>query len=220
MSLILVIDDEPDIVRFVRRALEADSHIVLTAPNGLDGLRLAIEASPDLVILDLAMPGLDGEIVLAAMMEQQPQQRVLVLSAVGDAETRVRCLEQGAVDFLGKPFALGELTSRVNSHLKETSGSARSVLSTGSLSLDLRRREVHFGKKVTELSGCEFLLLSHLMRHAGKVCTREVLLADVWGYDFDPGTNVVDVYVRRLRKKIPEDVIKTVDNVGYQLQSA
>jgi len=166
------------------------------------------------------MPGVDGETVLAGVMAHNSQQRVLVLSAVADVETRVRCLEHGAVDFLGKPFALRELIARVKCRLKDPADAGRAVLRNGQLSLDLRRREARYGDKVTELSSREFLLLSHLMRHPGTVCTREDLLAEVWGYDFDPGTNVVDVYVRRLRMKMPEDVIKTVRNVGYQLQSA
>jgi DNA-binding response OmpR family regulator len=220
MARILAIDDEPNILRFVQRALEKDGHSVDTAPNGLDGLALTVETAYDLVILDLAMPGIDGETVLAGVLTQNPRQRVLVLSAVSDVESRVRCLEHGAVDFLAKPFALRELIARVHCRLTDPTEASGSVLKNGQLTLDLRRREARIGDSVTELSSREFLLLSHLMRHSGTVCTREELLADVWGYNFDPGTNIVDVYVRRLRKKMPQDVIETVRNVGYQLQSA
>jgi len=220
MPRILVIDDEPGIVRFVTRALENDGHSVVTASSGLDGMGLAVADPPDLVILDLAMPGVEGEAVLNALIAQNPEQRVLVLSAMADVETRVRCLEHGAIDFLAKPFALRELLARVQCRLSTPSAPIQATLTSGELSLDLRRRELHMGDQVSSLSSREFLLLSHLMRHSGSVCTREDILASVWGYSFDPGTNVVDVYVRRLRMKLPSDVIKTVRNVGYQLQSA
>lgn len=221
MSSVLVIDDEPGITRFVQRALECDGFEVLTASNGSDGLRLALEKVPDLVVLDLAMPGVNGEAVLAAVMAQRPRQRVLVLSAMSDVETRVRCIEQGAEDFLGKPFAVRELVARVRRRLAaEQAGPGRPVLRRGGLSLDLSRREARYDDRVVPLSSREFLLLAYLMRHPDAVCTREELLSEVWGYDFDPGTNVVDVYVRRLRLKLPEDSIRTVRNVGYQLEAA
>ncbi|MEO8330487.1 MAG: response regulator transcription factor, partial [Candidatus Nanopelagicales bacterium] len=217
----LVIDDEPDITRFVRRGLESTGHEVLTAVDGLGGLQAAVSGSIDLIILDLLMPGIDGLAVLAGVIAHNPQQRVIVLSAVVDVETRVRCLEQGAVDFVGKPFALRELVARVRCRLREpVAPNGRSILQTERLTLDLRRREARFGDQVTALSSREFLLLSHLMRNKDVVCSREEILSEVWGYDFDPGTNVVDVYVRRLRRKVPQDYIKTVRNVGYQLESA
>ncbi len=220
MSRILVIDDEPGILRFVTRALENNGYAVITASSGLEGLGKAIASPPDLVILDLAMPGVDGEAVLGGLMAQIPDQRVLVLSAMADVETRIRCLEHGAVDFLAKPFALRELLIRVQYRLSAPANSVNPTLTSGGLTLDLSRREARIGDKITMLSSREFLLLSHLMRHNGEVCTREEILSSVWGYSFDPGTNVVDVYVRRIRKKMPHDVIKTVRNVGYQLQSA
>jgi DNA-binding response OmpR family regulator len=222
VSRVLVIDDERDITRFIQRALENDGHEVATANSGIDGLRLATQDPSDLVILDLAMPGFDGQAVLAAVKTQKPDQRVMILSAVGDVETRVQCLEQGAVDFLAKPFALRELLARVRCRVQDPAGNSDtgSVLSYGIVSLDLRRREARVHDTVVPLSSREFLLLSHLIRHGDNVCSRQELLAEVWGYDFDPGTNVVDVYVRRLRLKMPVDMIRTVRNVGYQLQSA
>jgi DNA-binding response OmpR family regulator len=222
MTRVLVIDDERDITRFVQRALENDGHEVATANSGLEGLRLATEEPTDLIVLDLAMPGFDGHAVLAGVLAQNPAQRVLVLSAVGDVETRVLCLEKGAVDFLAKPFALRELLARVRRRLTEPGGQQddRSLLELGELQLDLRRREAQVDGRSIALSSREFLLLAHLMRHADNVCSRQELLSEVWGYDFDPGTNVVDVYVRRLRLKMPANLIKTVRNVGYQLQSA
>lgn len=221
MKRILVIDDEPGITRFVQRALERDGHEVVVAHNGSEGLRLALGKDPDLILLDLVMSGVSGHAVLAAVMAERPHQRVLVLSAIGDVETRVRCFEHGADDFLSKPFAVRELLARVRCRLKtESTVDGRPTLVSGELTLDLGRREVRCGNRTVTLSSREFLLLAHLMRHQDAVCSREELLSEVWGYDFDPGTNVVDVYVRRLRVKLPVDPIRTVRNVGYQLQVA
>jgi DNA-binding response OmpR family regulator len=223
MANILVIDDEPGILRFVKRALEAEGHTVCVNTDGSDGLRQACDQPPDLIILDLAMPGLDGCAVLAALMARDSSQQVIVLSAMGDIVTRVRCLEAGAADFLCKPFALRELLARVNARLKDSSGrhpASADVLTAGPLRLDLRHRTLNIDGRVVELSHREFLLLQHLMGKPGLVCTREELLSEVWGYAFDPGTNVVDVYIRRLRLKIQENLIGTVRNVGYTLRSA
>jgi DNA-binding response OmpR family regulator len=221
MTKILVIDDEPDLVRFVRRALEAEGYQVLTTTNGLDGIRLALTERPDLIVLDLVMPGVHGEAVLSAVMAQDPGLRVLILSATGDVQLRISCLEQGAVDFLAKPFAVRELIVRVRSRLRENSGSRRrDILQVGNIALDLQARQLLVDGKPTVLSQREFLLLLHLMRNADAVCTRQELLSEVWGYDFDPATNVVDVCIGRLRAKLRPDLIVTVRNVGYQLQSA
>jgi len=222
MAKILVIDDEPGIVRFVRRALEADGHTVYAASDGTDGLRSAGEIRPDLVILDLLMPGVSGMGVLAAMLAEAPSTRVLVLSAVGDVQARVKCLEVGAVDFLAKPFAVTELVARVRSRLRDlpTGPSRAESLEYGPFRLDLRTRQLHSGGRNIELSQREFSLMQHLMRNAGAVCTRAELLSEVWGYAFDPGSNVVDVTIARLRSKIKDLRIETVRNVGYSLQHA
>lgn len=221
MTKILVIDDEPDLVRFVRRALETEGYQVLTSTNGLDGIRLALTERPDLVVLDLVMPGVHGEAVLSAVMAQDPGLRVLILSATGDVQLRIACLEEGAVDFLAKPFAVRELIARVRSRLQENSTSRRrDILQVGNIALDLQARQLLVDGKPTVLSQREFLLLLHLMRNANAVCTRQELLSEVWGYDFDPATNVVDVCIGRLRAKLRPDLIVTVRNVGYQLQSA
>ncbi|WP_343972823.1 response regulator transcription factor [Kribbella koreensis] len=221
MTKILVIDDEPDLVRFVKRALETDGYQVLTSTNGFDGIRLALTERPDLVVLDLIMPGVNGEAVLSALMAQDPGLRVLILSATGDVQLRISCLEQGAVDFLAKPFAVRELIARVRSRLQENATTRRrDTLQVGNIVLDLQARQLLVDGKPTVLSQREFLLLLHLMRNANAVCTRQELLSEVWGYDFDPATNVVDVCIGRLRAKLRPDVIVTVRNVGYQLQSA
>ncbi|HEY0693973.1 MAG TPA: response regulator transcription factor [Kribbella sp.] len=222
MTQILVVDDEPELVRFVRRALEAEGYQVLTATDGADGLRLALTRMPDLMVLDLRMPGVDGEAVLAGVLARSPGTRVLVLSAAADVEARVRCLEQGAVDFLAKPFAIRELLVRVRSRLRTPAerGPDEYLLRAGLITLDVRGRRLRVNGQEASLSEREFLLMQHFMRNPDAVCSRSELLSAVWGYDFDPATNVVDVCVRRLRAKVSRDVIQTVRNVGYQLQSA
>ncbi len=222
MTRILVVDDEPDLLRFVRRALEAEGYQVQTATDGADGLRQALTTEPDLIVLDLLMPGVDGQAVLSAVLAHDPEMRVLVLSATADVQARIACLERGAVDFLAKPFAVRELLARVRSRLRPDGNGNHTadVLRVGGVTLDLRARRIQVDGRVTELSHREFLLLQHLMRHPDVVCSRQELLSEVWGYDFDPATNVVDVYVGRLRAKLRKDLIQTVRNVGYQLQSA
>ena len=169
-----------------------------------------------LVILDLLLPGIDGHGVLRELLARDSRARVLVLSAVGDVESRVQCLRAGAVDYLAKPFAVAELLARVDSRLAEapTAAPAR-WLQVGTMRLDLQRRVLHDGDRSTDLSQREFILLGHLMRRAGEVCTRDELLSDVWGFCFDPGSNVLEVYVGRLRAKIDRWHIETVRNVGY-----
>ncbi len=222
MSRILVIDDEPEIVRFIRRALENEGHQVTICTDGAEGLGRAVADKPDLVVLDLLMPGVNGQAVLGGVLAQNADQKVLILSAAADVDTRVECLERGAVDFLAKPFSVRELIVRVRARLQVAAAAsgADDVVRVGSLALDVRRRKVLASGKACELSHREFLLLLCLMRRAGSPCSREELLSEVWGYDFDPGTNVVDACVARLRSKLPEDVVRTVRNVGYKIQSA
>src|SRR5262249_28678322 len=146
---------------------------------------------------DLLMPGMDGYEVLRRILEEDPAQRVLVLSAVGDVESRVRCLRMGAADYLPKPFAIAELVERVKRRLAERAiPAAQRWLEVGAVRLDLQRRVLRVADRETSLSQREFILLGYLMRHAGEVCSRDELLADVWGYGYDPGSNVVDVCVR------------------------
>jgi two-component system copper resistance phosphate regulon response regulator CusR len=213
---LLVVDDEPRIARFVSRALESHGHAVETARTGEDALLKAADRDFALVILDLLLPGLDGHGVLRELLARDSSARVLVLSAVGDVESRVQCLRAGAVDYLAKPFAVAELLARVDSRLTEAPSLAPARwLQVGDMRLDLQRRMLHHGDRSTALSQREFILLGHLMRRAGEVCTRDELLSDVWGFSFDPGSNVLEVYVGRLRSKIDRWHIETVRNVGY-----
>jgi DNA-binding response OmpR family regulator len=220
---ILVIEDESRIQAFVRRGLEAEGYGVVTAGNGPDGLSLARSGEWDLIVLDLLLPGLNGLRVLQELHHERPQLPVLVLSARGDLRTKLKGFELGACDYVSKPFALDELLARVRVQLRRTvpPGDDDHVLHAGHVVLDLARRQARVGDAVTDLSDREFRLLHHLLVHAGEVISRERLLADVWGYDFDPGSNVVDVCVRRLRQKLgPDAHIETIRHAGYRLAAA
>lgn len=218
---ILVIDDEASILSFVSRALTAHGFRVECARDGSHGLELARSADYQLVVLDLVMPGLNGVATLKGLVAHHPEQPVLVLSALGDVESKVRCLELGAVDYLTKPFALAELLARVRARLRSSAGPGdEHYLRVGPVTLDLQRHVAETGHGAVGLSSREFDLLLHLMRRAGTVCSREQLLLDVWDCPFDPGTNVVDVYIRRLRSKLGRDSIETLRNIGYSLRAA
>jgi DNA-binding response OmpR family regulator len=218
MSRILCIDDELGLRRLLRRVLEPEGYVVGTAADGASGLHRVCTEEWDLVILDLLLPDMPGTAVLSALLETKPNQRVLVLSAVGDTESRVTCLERGAVDYIGKPFVVREFKARVRSRLVEPAPVAGAALvSPAGMQLDLSRHRLTRGGHTVELSPREFLLVQHLMRRQGSVCSRDELLREVWGYAFDPGSNVVDVTIRRLRSKLGGGLIETIRNVGYAL---
>jgi two-component system OmpR family response regulator len=220
-SRVLVIDDEPAILNFVSRALQGHGFGVDCAHDGMHGLELARGGAYGLIVLDLVMPGFDGISTLKALRATTPEQPVLVLSALSDTHSTVRCLELGAADYLTKPFALAELIARIRRRLRQPSatGAAR-FIRVGRVTLDLQRHAADAGNGQVTLSGREFELLLHLMRRAGVACSREQLLAEVWDTAFDPGTNVVDVYIRRLRRKLGNDCIETLRNIGYSLRAA
>jgi len=214
---ILVVDDEQRILRFVVRGLHAEGLAVDSADNGADGLRMALEGGYDLVILDLLMPGMDGASVLGRLVAKRPAQAVLVLSCLTATATKVRCLEAGAEDYLAKPFSLEELLARVRARLRAAAGRSATSLVAGRLRLDLIRREADSGSGPVPLAEREFLLLRELMQHTGNTVSKQRLLAAVWKYYFDPGSNVVDVYVGRLRAKLGADTITTMRGEGYRI---
>ncbi len=220
---ILVVDDEPEIRDFVVRALIADGYSVDSARDGTDGLRQAAAGGYGLIILDLVMPETDGRSVLARLRRDRPDQAVLVLSCVSDVSTKVDCLDLGAKDYLTKPFALAELLARVRVQLRGEHQShehqLHEVLRAGQLVLDLGRLQADSGIGPVALTRLEVMLLRELMEHPGRSVPKDQLLATVWGIDFDPGSNVVDVCVRRLRSKLGFDLIETVRGAGYRLAS-
>jgi two-component system, OmpR family, response regulator len=239
---ILIVDDEPKIRSFIGRALSAAGYATEFAESGTEGLRRALAAYYDLVILDLVMPDLDGRQVLGQLLAKHPDQEVIVLSCVADVAAKVDCLERGAQDYLTKPFSLAELLARVRVRLRAdaharadvpaASSEARpagdvlpradshahaEVIRAGHVTLDVGRLVADIGHGPVPLTRLEFLLLRELAEHVGQSVPKGKLLATVWGYDFDPGSNVVDVCVRRLRSKLGFDLIKTVRGEGYQL---
>jgi two-component system OmpR family response regulator len=215
---ILVVEDDERLARLVARALQEDGFVVEREQDGRSGLAAALAADFDLVVLDLMLPELGGAEVLERLVTARPEQRVLVLSAVPEIGVRVACLELGAVDFVGKPFVIAELMARVRSRIRVPApGAARRWLTVGPVSLDLRQRRATVAGRRVDLSLREFLLLQHLMQRAGEVCSRTEMLADVWGMMFDPGSNVVDVCIRRLRTKLDHpNRVETLRSVGYR----
>ncbi|HET7387917.1 MAG TPA: response regulator transcription factor [Nocardioidaceae bacterium] len=211
---VLVVDDEPGIVGFVSRALRADGLEVDAASNGETGLKMALGGHYDVVLLDLVMPGSDGVSVLQRLLRRKPEQAVLVLSCRTDTRSKVQCLDMGAVDYLGKPFALEELLARIHARMRGVPVQA-TTLTSHRFALDPVRQEVSQGTDAVLLTRRESTLLAELIRHAGAAVSKEQLLSSVWGFYFAPDTNVLDVYVRRLRSKLGADAIATVRGVGY-----
>ena len=216
---ILLVDDEPKIRGFIARALTAAGYAIDCASDGDEALRQLGLGEYGLVILDLIMPGMDGRAVLTRLIRDRPDQPVLVLSCLDDVTTKVTCLDLGAHDYLTKPFSLEELLARVRVQLRGEQHQTGEVLRAGDLVLDVGRLQADIGGGPVALTRLEFLLLRALMEHAGQSVRKDQLLASIWGYDFDPGSNVVDVCVRRLRSKLGFDLIKTVRGAGYQLAS-
>jgi DNA-binding response OmpR family regulator len=214
----LVIDDEPHISAFVARALEHSGYQVHVAGSAADGIERANAGGCDLVILDLIMPDLDGRAVLASILRSRPDQAVLVLSCSSDVNTKVECLDLGARDYLTKPFSLAELAARVRAGLRETAKRSE-LMRFGELILDAGRLVADNGAGPVALTRLEFLCLRALMEHGGGSVTKSELLASVWGIDFDPGSNLVDVCIRRLRAKLGFNLIETVRGEGYRLAS-
>jgi two-component system copper resistance phosphate regulon response regulator CusR len=219
---ILVIEDEPRILDFVSRGLEAEGFSVLAARDGQEGLRMAEVARCDLVILDLLLPRLDGLSVLRTLEAKHPDLPVVIVSARADLATKLNGFGLGARDYLTKPFSFDELLARIRVHLRHPEDRENGyVLRAGALTLDLARRQAQLGDHMVDLSDREFKLLHSLLECAGEVVSRERLLSEVWGYHFDPRSNVVDVCIRRLRKKLgPGSPIETVRHAGYRLAEA
>ena len=217
MNRILIAEDESRLSAFLEKGLRANGFATTSVGDGPSALALARDDDFDLLILDLGLPGLDGMSVLRAMRAQGQRMPVIILSARDEVADKVDGLERGADDYVTKPFRFEELLARVRVRLRDEGTAEQTVLRTGVVTLDLRTRRATVGDRTVELSAREFTMLETFLRHAGQVLSREQLLSHVWGYDYDPGSNVADVYVGYLRRKLGTDRIETVRGMGYRL---
>lgn len=213
---VLIVEDEARIASFVERGLKAEGFTVTVASDGSTGYALACDESVDLVILDLKLPKLPGEQVLAKLRERRPDVPVIVLTAKDAIDDRVRNLNAGADDYLTKPFSFAELLARVHARLRARDQQSSAVLEHGRVRLDLHTRSISVDGRTIDLTAREFALLETFMRHPGQVLSQVQLMDRVWGYDFEPGSNVVEVYVGYLRRKLGKQHIETVRGAGYR----
>jgi DNA-binding response OmpR family regulator len=214
---ILVIEDERRIADLIARGLVGAGYAVETSTDGEIGLRRSRSNDYAGVVLDLVLPGADGFEILGELVEEKPQRPVIVVSGLFAAEAKVRCLDIGAIDYVTKPFSLAELVARIRARVDASGGPGDRILRVGPIRLDLVRRVVDTGRGAVPLSGREFALLQRLMARPGSVCSRRGLLEDVWGSSFDIRSNLVDVYVNRLRSKLGDELIETVRSTGYRI---
>lgn len=221
MYRILIADDEPRIASFVQKGLKANGFTVSTAQNGGETLNLVLGSDFDLLILDLGLPDKDGLQVLEELRGQGETLPIIILTARDDIHDKVTGLEGGADDYVTKPFRFEELLARVRVRLRDTGSSKddAQILRVGEIELDLRTRRIAVGDRVVDLPAREFTLAETFFRHPGQVLSREQLLDRVWGYDYSPGSNIVDVYVGYLRKKLGSGVFETIRGMGYRLRA-
>jgi DNA-binding response OmpR family regulator len=218
MSSILIIEDEERIASFVDKGLRANGFATTVAADGMRGLALASGGGFDLVVLDLGLPDLDGLELLRRLRERGSRVPVIILTARDGVRQTVEGLEGGADDYMTKPFRFEELLARVRVRLRGDRAEEPTVLRAGDAVLDLRTRRAEVGGRSVELTAREFALAEMLFRHRGQVLSREQLLDHVWGYDHDPRSNVVDVYVGYLRRKLGKDLIQSARGMGYRLE--
>ena len=218
MSNILIVEDEERIATFVKRGLQAAGYACTVIADGGEGLLEAQTGAYDLVLLDIGLPTMDGFEVLRRIRVSEATLPVIMLTARSSVEDTVLALDGGANDYLAKPFKVDELLARIRLRLREVPISPSTELRHGSISIDLKTRRARIGDRVVDLSVREFALAEEFLRHPEQVLSREQLLSRVWGYDFDPGSNVLDVYVRYLRNKLGVDAIETVRGMGYRLR--
>lgn len=218
MARILIAEDEPRISSFVSKGLSSNGYAVSVVEDGLTAYDYACTGEFDLMILDIGLPGMDGFEVLRKLRAIGNTIAVIILTARDSVQDTVSGLEGGADDYMPKPFRFEELLARVRRRLATERAGEQTVLSYGGLQLDLRTRQAKVGDRLVDLSAREFALAETFLRHPGQVLSREQLLSHVWGYDFDPGSNVVDVYVRYLRRKLGADRFTTLRGMGYRLE--
>jgi DNA-binding response OmpR family regulator len=219
---ILVIEDERTLAGFIEQSLRADGYAVTVCHDGQSGEAAALTGDYALVLLDLTLPGKDGLDVLMTIRRRLPELPVIALTARAAIEQRVEGLDRGANDYVTKPFSLEELLARVRAQLRSPGQRESSVLDVAGIHMDLRTRRVERNEQEVQLTAREFEVLAHLMRHPDQVLSREQILNAVWGFDFDPGTKVLEVYIGYLRRKLGAEngagPIETVRNVGYRLR--
>ncbi len=219
---VLVIEDDRKIASFVQKGLKEQGFVVETSRDGDEGYALATTQAYDVIVLDIMLPGRDGLSILRALREKKNTVPVILLTARTALNERVEGLDLGADDYVAKPFYVEELIARINAVVRRASGDQLSMLQAGDLVVNLTRREATRGDEPIELTAREFNLLELLVRSPGRVFTRTQILEHVWGYDFDPQTNVVDVYIRRVRSKIDrhseQSLIETIRGVGYRFR--
>ena len=220
MRRILIAEDEGRIASFLEKGLRANGFTTTITEDGREALDLADSDDFDLLILDVGLPGRDGFSVLRELRERGRSLPVIILTARGSVEDTVAGLEGGADDYVPKPFRFEELLARVRARLREDHAAEPTVLRVGDASLDLRTRRLSVGGRIAELTAREFAMAEMFFRHPGQVLSREQLLSHVWGYDYDPGSNVVEVYIRYLRQKLGEAWITTIRGMGYRLEQA
>ena len=220
---VLIVEDDPGIARFLERGLAAHGHRALTANNGQDGVQMATDESVDFILLDIMLPGMDGQEVLRRIRARRPGVPVLMLTARGEVQDKISALDGGADDYLTKPFDLEELLARMRALVRRADQPQASRIQIGDLKMDLRSHRVWRGEKLVDLFLCrEFALLEYFVRHQGQVLSRQQILSAVWDYAFDPGSNVVDVYVSYLRNKLDRrgepSLVATVRGAGYRFE--
>lgn len=216
MPKVLIVEDETILLDLLARHLESEGYTVVTAVSGDDGLEVARREQPDICVLDVMLPGLDG-LSLCRILRRESDVAIILLTARAGEIDRVIGLDNGADDYVVKPFSLSELLARIRARLRPRDQAVAWRLEAGGITLDLRSREATVDDRSTALSTREFALLEVLLRHAGQVLSQAQLLDQVWGYDFDGGSNVVEVYVRHLRTKLGRDRIETVRGAGYRV---
>jgi two-component system, OmpR family, copper resistance phosphate regulon response regulator CusR len=220
---ILIAEDDPALASFVKKGLEAEYYAVDISPNGEQARAMAAELDYDLLLLDLGLPLMDGVTVLRSLRECKASMPVLILTSRNRVEDRVQCLDLGADDYLTKPFSFAELSARIRALLRRSHLSATSTLSVADLKLDRVERRVERAGRRIDLTSKEFALLEYMMRNAGRRITRAMIIEHVWNLSFDTSTNIVDVYVNYLRRKMDKDfaspLIHTVRGVGYELSN-
>src|SRR5271155_5740444 len=221
---ILIVEDDVALSNFIRKGLEAEHHAGDVAHEGNQGGSMAMEVDYDLVVLDLNLPGVDGVSVLKSLRQRKANLPVMILTGRGRIEDRVQCLDSGADDYLVKPFSYLELSARARALLRRSHLPSESIITVRDLSLDRVQRRVERAGRHIELTTKEFALLEYLMRNAGRRLTRAMIIEHVWNLTFDSTTNVVDVYINYLRRKVddghPRKLIHTVRGVGYELSGA